>query len=252
MKIQIEKYEADIGITCIENLFFSLYMPQAGEKELKVYLYLFRLAQDATMSEKMDKEDISKLLNLSEQEIDEALRYWLKLGIIKKSKDLNTGEDVLSFISLNELYFEKKQLAQYEEDQNTISLKDTKFKEMVHSIEDLIHMELTRAELERLKEYLLEYNQTEDLIVMAYQYCISSQNKKTLSYVLAVLRNWYIEGIQNTEDWLKYHERIENQKSQTRKKRTYHKTRSTKSAQDDSHDELLSEMRKQFGDDDED
>lgn len=72
------------GITSISNYFIDVYMKDANEAQIKVYIYLLRCSGNA---EPVSVSTIADLFNYTERDIIRALEYWDRVGIITIDRD---------------------------------------------------------------------------------------------------------------------------------------------------------------------
>lgn len=72
------------GCTIISNRFIDEYMLEANDAQLKVYLYLSRM-MNSNMSTSIS--DIADKFNHTEKDVERALRYWERAGLLVLSYD---------------------------------------------------------------------------------------------------------------------------------------------------------------------
>ena len=72
------------GATVISNRFFDVYMKDANDAQLKVYLYLVR-AMNANMD--ISISDIADKFNHTERDIIRSLKYWEKMHLLQLDYD---------------------------------------------------------------------------------------------------------------------------------------------------------------------
>ena len=108
MKIRLlpdKKRDIFLYKTRIENLFISEYLPDAPGDYVKVFLFGLMYAQ---FEQEPNRRELSKLLGLSEDEIEEAWIYWESRGLVKviRERDGNNEEtSTIIFVSkIDELY----------------------------------------------------------------------------------------------------------------------------------------------------
>ena len=99
MKIKLHQSKVDFMSTPIENLFLDTYLPLASGNQLKVYLFAYK---SAYKNEEINNEKISKSLDISLEEVNQAWEFWVSLGLVKKHK--LDGEDIYEFKSIRLLY----------------------------------------------------------------------------------------------------------------------------------------------------
>ncbi len=74
-------------VTCISNLFLDKYMASANGDYIKVYLYLLRHGEEA-----FSDGAAADALNLTDNDIRRAIRYWEKMGVVS-SNGKDAGDD---------------------------------------------------------------------------------------------------------------------------------------------------------------
>ena len=67
--------EASADVTILSNLFIDRYMKDANDAQLKLYLYLLRMAQAGCVS---SVSDLADAFNYTEKDGLRALKYWEK------------------------------------------------------------------------------------------------------------------------------------------------------------------------------
>lgn len=67
----------DIDVTLVANDFLDNYMPKANGDYIKVYLYLLR-----NKTERISISDVAEKLELTEGDVNRALKYWKEQGIL--------------------------------------------------------------------------------------------------------------------------------------------------------------------------
>ena len=75
-----------INVTLISNEFIDHYMGDANGEFVKVYLYLLRCM--AKTPEDFSLHMIADQMNLTERDVNRALKYWEQKGLMK----LNAGQ----------------------------------------------------------------------------------------------------------------------------------------------------------------
>ena len=76
--------ETAADATVISNKFIDIYMKDANDAQLKVYLYIFRMIQSHTA---FSVSDIADQFNHTEREVLRALKYWEKQRLMELSFD---------------------------------------------------------------------------------------------------------------------------------------------------------------------
>ena len=89
---------AKMEFTVISNIFIDRYMPQANGSYVKVYLYLLRLVGDPSYNGTLSS--VADRLEETEKDIERALKYWEKLGLLRLTR--NQAQDItdIAFLPL--------------------------------------------------------------------------------------------------------------------------------------------------------
>lgn len=247
MRFKIEKPTVDLDQTLIENIFLDQYLPIATGNAIKVYLHCFKKAVDGKAHFKL--KDLSIQLNLTEQEIEESIQYWLNEGVIKRTINTETGENDFSFLSLRELFLGLAEPYQGEELSIVPKMDSRENQEMFKSIEEILGIELSANQMIDILDFMSETNQTPELIVMAFQYSSIETGKKNVNYVLGILRNWFTDGILTLDDFLKSEAEKEEKKARKRevhaRRRSYFtpEEHSERNLDEESMEDLLLQQR---------
>ena len=87
--------------TKVENLFISEFLPDAPGEYVKVYLFGLMYAQ---YDMEPNRQELSKLLGISEEEIEEAWIYWDSRGVVKMTRSRGgNGEEERQIVFLNQI-----------------------------------------------------------------------------------------------------------------------------------------------------
>ncbi|MDO5649180.1 MAG: DnaD domain protein [Gallicola sp.] len=226
MRFTVEQHKMDLGETSIENIFLNQYLQLADGDHLKVYLFAYQNAKNIYGQKNLSNEQIAEALNLKVENVKAAWNYWMSEGIVKKEREISTGEEVYAFLSMRELYLGIIEPYEHTADQGKyIPQNSNEIREMYEEIEKVLGLDLTPNEYERILDHMNDLGQTPDLIVKGFQYCAEHRGKKNLNYVLGVLRNWHLDGINTISELNASLEKAEKRKQNLRKKRRYYKPR---------------------------
>ena len=91
MKIKKSRYKTEMGITLLENMFITQYLPYVSENELKVYIYGLKFASEGYCHfEDFDNKKFAEILGLTQEEVEDAWNYWIDKKLInRKNEDGN-------------------------------------------------------------------------------------------------------------------------------------------------------------------
>ena len=212
-------------ITIIQNEFIDKYMLHADGEYVKIYLLLLRLISANTFK---GSEQLADLLELTERDVDRALRHWEKAGLINISEDSIThtlsqsdGESEPITTSSPALPSTLKEDVTENTDLDISAVPDTLMlqapakselapseiqkqvqkAELNHSTfmaESFLGRPLTVSELNSFCYIDTALNFSPDLLEYLIEYCVC-RNKKNVRYMETVAINWYQNGIDSVE-----------------------------------------------------
>ena len=73
---------------------------------------------------------------------------------------------------------------------------------------------LSKKEEEYLKKWNEEFGMDEDMVALAYEYCIMQTNKLSFPYMDTILSNWRAKGIRTVADAEREHSQFKNPRSE--------------------------------------
>lgn len=202
--------DIDFGQTSIENIFINDFMPMANGTHVKVYLLGFKFANDNEVNFKVNNQTIANHLNIPLVDVLKAWDFWENINIIKKhsKEDVPDSNDyIVEFISLRQLYIDnnysktsfKNDISEVKGENQVKDLLSAnevpEIKEMFYNVSQLLRRSLTTNERMKILDWISDYCITPDIITRAFQYSIEQRGVKNLSYVGAIIRNWYDKGI---------------------------------------------------------
>ena len=202
-----EVNEIDLGQTTIDNIFIDIFMPMANGLYVQVYLLGYRYACDETSNPKFNNNSIAKNLNVPLSDVLSAWDFWEDKKLVKKHK--NDGLDdfnfSIEFLDLKKIYIDNilNINNSIKSDVNTIvSINDNpEIRKMFNSINQIIGRHLQANEKITIMEIIDKYNMSTDMIVCAYEHVKEQTGvSKPLSYVEAMVRNWYDANLYTVED----------------------------------------------------
>ena len=168
--------------TEIDNIFIDSFMPSAPEECTKCYLYGLFLASSGL---KIDNtlENFAKKLNMSEQDVESAFRYWEEQGLVQV---LSTHPIEILFNPLKNIFA------------GTKLYKPEKYEVFNRQAQALFEgkREITKTEYGEYYEFLERSHMEQEALIMIMKYCIDSKQRAVgYNYILTVARNWASEGI---------------------------------------------------------
>lgn len=200
----------DLGHTLLENVFINHYMPQAPGSYVKVYVLGLKYAQNHS-STALSNETIAKTLDIPEDEVAKAWKYWETQGIIKLCPYVEGGEDVaIDFMSIKEVVLnikEKKQpVDKYSPDRIIAAREDARKREMFEYLKKISGRESSPSEMFTYLDWVDDYGMPPELVILLFEDCYS-RGKKDLPYLKQVAKNWFDAGVNTLEKANEYMEK---------------------------------------------
>ncbi len=226
-KIVLEKSPL-ADVTVISNLFLDRYMPRANGEFVKVYLYILRYS--TRVDSILSTTAIADALDMTESDVNRALRYWEQSGILGLEYD-RAGRNVAR-ITIKDLRDDMPitfKIVPETVHTSTVSSKPDKFLMAPTGVADDVptKREFTTAELTKLTsdediKQLLYISQTYlgktfspaetntilyfydglgfsvELIEYLIEYCVSNGHK-SMRYIEKVAIEWAGEDIETVE-----------------------------------------------------
>ena len=192
--------------TLVSNRFLDIYMPEANGEFIKIYLYLLRYSIGHVLPPSF--ATIADTLNCTEKDIERALKYWCKKGILDLSFDDKKCITQITFFDLNN----EQETATETADKptptvdtgatkTTISasrIKELKanedVKQMLFIAEQFLGKTLSPTDSHRFLYFYEELHFSPELIEYLIEYCISKEKKST-RYMETVALSWHEKGI---------------------------------------------------------
>ncbi len=218
---------AKMEFTVISNIFIDRYMPQANGSYVKVYLYLLRLVGDPSYNGTLSS--VADRLEETEKDIERALKYWEKLGLLRLTRNQTQDITDIAFLPLegdfdtieketapckedtspqedsaapkktappaSQSRFEKPD---YSDAQITALTSLDEVKWLMTRLEQTLGRLLKPADLQTLLFLYESIGFPAELIAYLYEYC-ASKNKKAPSYIEAVGIAWAQSGVDTIE-----------------------------------------------------
>lgn len=197
----------DLGEVPIESIFINDFLPMANGTYVKVYLLGYKYAFDLT---DVTNQMLATHLNIPLSDVIKAWEFWEGKNIIKiHNKDSNDFD--IEFYSLRQLYIENNystNKAKITPDDKYMRNQDfllemnenDEVRKMFRSINDIISREMQPNEQLKILNVLQRYVMEPKVIVQAFRFSVEKKKKKNLNYIMAIIRNWYDDGIITFKD----------------------------------------------------
>ena len=223
------------GATLVSNAFIDEFMEDANDAQIKIYLYLLRVIS-AKMS--LSVSDLADRLNYTEKDVERALKYWQKKGLIeleyaedgaligvrllnigsnsvkeqnvKSSMNASSGREQSAAVSAQNVSV-KPVLApvvalpvrnEYSLDEIAAYRNRPNIKELIFVVEQYLGKTLSPANINSLIYFQDELGFSVELIDYLFEYC-ANKGKKDFRYIEKVAIAWHEEGVTSPEEALK-------------------------------------------------
>ena len=176
MTVRFSPEAAKREMTPVDNLFFTVYMPEADGMFVKVYLYGLMQCYHLALAD----ESIEDALGLSESDVRCAYVYWQSKGLVRiESDDPFIVEYCLS---------DRPQLT---------TATDLKYRPFVLAVNALLApRQLELREMRALYDCIDVYGLEEATVLELVGYCIEQKGKRvSANYLLATAKTWNERGI---------------------------------------------------------
>lgn len=202
---QFEVYTPFPGdYTFVSNVFLDFYMPSANGEFLKIYLYLQRHA--ARTKALLDFTSVADALNCTEADVQRALRYWEKAGVLELSTDSRGNLTGIAFVPLKPAAPSAKtppaaktlSTASSSGSLSPDKMQELKSKDEVRQIlfiaEQYLGKTLSPTDMETLLYLYDEVHLCADLMEYLLEYCVS-KGSTSMAYIKKVGLAWAEQGI---------------------------------------------------------
>lgn len=192
MNFEMQELKLDMGTTPFENMFLNTYLQMADGDAIKVYLLIYKEIYNNSY---VDVEKIKRQLNFDNEKFDQAVNFWINMGIFRQKKN-SKGEIFIEIVSLRQMYFGENN----DTSSNEINFDKAQRKSMMfENIERIIQRKLTPADITRIHETLGEYDQDPELVTEAFRQARESGNVD-VKYVMGYLKTWRDQGLNSLSD----------------------------------------------------
>lgn len=192
MNFEMQELKLDMGTTPFENMFLNTYLQMADGDAIKVYLLIYKEIYNNSY---VDVEKIKRQLNFDNEKFDQAVNFWINMGIFRQKKN-SKGETFIEIVSLRQMYFGENN----DTSSNEINFDKAQRKSMMfENIERIIQRKLTPADITRIHETLGEYDQDPELVTEAFRQARESGNVD-VKYVMGYLKTWRDQGLNSLSD----------------------------------------------------
>ena len=179
-------------VTLVPDIFIDTYMVEANGEYVKVYLYILR-----HQPEKITIGGIADALNYTEADVQRALKYWRKAGVLAaepKPEEKTQMQPVSSTTTSATSSFDENA----GRDKTSRTTTDESFKQIIYVAQTYLNKQLTLAEFRILENLYSNLEFSEELLEYLIEYCVQN-NHANLRYMEKVALSWHEYGIKDVE-----------------------------------------------------
>lgn len=184
------------NVTVLSNDFLNKYLADTKPEYIKVFLFYYwkGIKENYTISE------TSSEIDLDENVVEMALKYWIKKKILKKECLTTTSKNKNTIDENNEVQVVKTK-------KNKKNYEDVE-KGLLFVAEKLLGQTLSDRQLFLIRKCYSEYNFDESLIQYLIEFC-SEKSQTNAKYMSSVAETWYEQGIKTVDDAKKFVQKFE-------------------------------------------
>ncbi len=189
-------------VTVIANDFLDRFLPEANGDFLRIYLYLVRIAGSG--SDSLSLCSVADRMNCTENDVNRALRYWEREGVITLSK--NEGGELTDIAFTSYCKPDARTDAPAAEKPSDITAERLTelgeredIRELLFIAQQYIGKPLSRSEMQKICFFYDSLHFSPDLIDYLIEYCVS-RGHKSFHYIEKVALGWKEQGISTVRD----------------------------------------------------
>lgn len=182
-----------VHATCVSNDFLDKYMADANGDYIKVYLFMLR-----HRGEHFDERDAADALNLTEGDIQRAIRYWRSKGVLEKKEEVSSDAEKTAGKPVRQVQIKEEKR---EESENLpggdvdLLQQDEEFEGILFVARHILPKLPSRSQVETLQYMYSDLGMPSDVIEYLLEYCATT-GKTSHRYMQTVAVNWHELGIQ--------------------------------------------------------
>ena len=185
-----------VEATPVAHEFIDRYMVSANGEYVKVYLYVLRHNK-----EELKVSEIADALNSTESDVQRALAYWEKAGILNWQQEQQREEKAILESGKQE---QRTKAGGQTSCTSTVSKKDRgagseeEFSQFLYVVQQYLGKIITPSDCQRLSYLYEELQMSVDLLEYLVESCAEAGHRE-IRYIEKVGLNWHKEGIRTVE-----------------------------------------------------
>lgn len=187
-----------VNATLVANEFIDRFMAEANGEYVKVYLYLLRHQPEA-----VTVEQIADALNHTENDVNRALSYWRKAGVIREEEKLREAaeESAAAAETVREARAATEQgisAESYSGEQMSRLVKDEEFSQLIYVAQKYMNKIFTQRDCQVFAYLYDGLKMSSELLEYLVEYCVQGGHA-SIRYVETVALNWHEKGFKTVE-----------------------------------------------------
>lgn len=206
--------------TGVDNMFINDLLPMAPGDYVKVYMFGLMYSEQG---KEIRQSQMAAILNMPEEKIDNAWKYWEKQGVVEIENISNNSIETnygVRFISQIEAYFnanakgstfaKDKTTEELNRDERNIFNTDMALvlKKLYEELEEKSGQLLSPKAMDTVAEAIGTYEVDPKVFSYAIKYC-TDRNQYSVDYITKVAINWKKEGLDSKSEVEKYNEKYD-------------------------------------------
>lgn len=208
--------EHDSGSTSVSNAFIDVYMTEANDAQLKIYLYLLRVMQEGSCT---TVADIADRFNHTERDVKRALQFWEKKGLVRLEYDSRKRLTQICLEDISDTVPEAAEtpsetpVTAAEESEYTVPPKrqytpleqrrfaaDESLSMILFAAEKYFNRVLSNTEMQTILYLYEDLGFSADLLDVLLQYTAENARGRYASYMEKTALAWHAEGVRTPDD----------------------------------------------------
>jgi len=212
-RINFSKYNSIFGVP---SVIVDEHIKLCGAVSLKVLLIILRYSD-----RQITAGDLSKMLNISSPDIQDAINYWVNSGILISDEEneiiaaapTDTAPPKLSYqqteeqlvrtektdeVTQQKVYTVSARPKLSQEDIAMLCRQNKRLKSLFEEVQEVFGRAITRADNEILASFYSHYGLSIEYILLVVHYC-NQKGKNSLNYIEKIVAAWTHDGIDTYE-----------------------------------------------------
>lgn len=185
------KFNAKNDYIPVPRDFIENKMPSANGAYVKVYLASLLLGYDGV---EMSTSGMSRLLDLLESDVVNALEYWNKKGALKYDGENVLFEDAAPLVKKEPEETEEEEPKPPARDIAAEMTENKELSDLCTIAAEILERPLKKRDMETLYWFYDELEMSPEVITLLLEYCVS-KDKRSMSFIEKTAIQWHKNGV---------------------------------------------------------